>query len=162
MVSRLTSIARPARSSVVRAAGGNSSCSIVIRWLGASSAVRSNQNTDSAVSTRPLSGMGVGMMTSKALIRSDATISIVSPKLYISRTLPEASCRLASWSDTLHLQDVEGALEDLVHVAQEAIEVEHPVERGGVEQGGGLGVRLQQAPERHLLTPGAKGLSRAD
>src|SRR5204863_7731315 len=93
---------------------------------------------------------------------SDATISIVSPKLYISRTLPEASCRLARWSDTLHLQGVKGALEDLVHVTQEAIEVEHPVERGGVEQGGGLGVRLQQAPERHLLIPGAKGVSLGD
>src|SRR5438128_9674113 len=108
---------RPARSGSRRACSGKSRCSVEIRWFGVIRAVCSNQNADSAVSTRPLSGIGVGMITSNALIRSDATISIVSPKLYISRTLPEASCRLASWSDTLHLQGVEGAFEDLVDVA---------------------------------------------
>src|SRR5947207_4791885 len=102
------------------------------------------------------------MITSNALIRSDATISIVSPKLYISRTLPEASCRLASWSDTLHLQGVEGALEDLVHVAQEAVEIEHAVERCGVEQGSGLGVGLQQRSEIDLVIPGPEGVPLRD
>ncbi len=37
-----------------------------------------NQNTDSAVRTRPLSGMGVERTWSKAEIRSDATSSSVS------------------------------------------------------------------------------------
>ena len=33
-------------------------------WLGTMSAVRSNQNVDSPVSTLPLSGIGVGCTTS--------------------------------------------------------------------------------------------------
>ena len=48
-------------------------------WLGTMWVVWSNQNRDSAVSTRPLCGIGVGMITSKAEIRSEATIRIVSP-----------------------------------------------------------------------------------
>src|SRR5437764_11524656 len=149
MVRRLTSIARPTRSSVVRAAGGNSSCSIVIRWLGASSAVRSNQNTDSAVSIRPLSGMGVGMITSKALIRSDATISSVSPKLYFSRTLPDASCRSASASDMLHLHRIQRPFEDRVDVAQEAVQVEDAIQRRPVQQRHRRAIGVQQRTERN-------------
>ena len=53
--------------------------------------VRPNQKCERPVSTRPLSGIGVGRTTSKAEIRSDATIRSRSPKPYISRTLPEAS-----------------------------------------------------------------------
>ncbi len=43
-----------------------------------------------AVSTRPFSGMGSSMITSKAEIRSDATINRrSSPASYNSRTLPD-------------------------------------------------------------------------
>ena len=55
------------------------------------SSVRPNQKWERPVSTRPLSGIGVGRTTSKAEMRSDATISSRSPKPYISRTLPDAS-----------------------------------------------------------------------
>ena len=44
-------------------------------WLGTISAVWSNQNRESPVRTRPLSGIGVGMTTSKAEMRSEATRS---------------------------------------------------------------------------------------
>ena len=62
-----------------------------MRWLGTISSVRPNQNCERPVSTRPLSGMGVGRTTSNAEMRSDATISSRSPKPYISRTFPDAS-----------------------------------------------------------------------
>jgi hypothetical protein len=62
-----------------------------MRWLGTISSVRSNQNFESPVSTRPLSGIGVGRTTSKAEMRSEATISRRSPNPYISRTFPDAS-----------------------------------------------------------------------
>ena len=53
-------------------------------------AVRANQKRDSPVSTRPLSGMGVGSTTSNAESRSDATSSSRSAsRAYRSRTLPE-------------------------------------------------------------------------
>ena len=55
--------------------------------------MRSNQNRESAVSTLPLSGIGVGSTTSNADMRSDATSSSRSPNPYSSRTFPEASCR---------------------------------------------------------------------
>src|SRR5215471_14495119 len=115
--------------------------------------VRSNQNAESAVSTRPLSGIGVGMITSKALMRSDATINMVSPKLYISRTLPEASCSDDSASDMLDLHGVERAVEDQVDVPQEAVQVEHAVEGSRVEQRACVGVALEQPAERDLLVP---------
>src|SRR6266542_4158516 len=51
-------------------------------------AVLSNQNSDICVSTRPLSGMSVGMITSYAEMRSEATIRRSPSTSYISRTLP--------------------------------------------------------------------------
>ena len=55
------------------------------------SARRSNQKTDSPVSTFPLSGIGVGWTASYVEIRSLATISRRSPRSYISRTFPLAT-----------------------------------------------------------------------
>ena len=49
--------------------------SALIRWLGARSESSSNQYAVMAVSTLPLSGMGSAMITSKAEMRSEATIS---------------------------------------------------------------------------------------
>jgi hypothetical protein len=54
------------------------------------SRVVSNQNTDICVSTLPLSGIGVGITTSYAEMRSEATISRSPSSSYISRTLPVA------------------------------------------------------------------------
>jgi hypothetical protein len=52
-------------------------------------AVRANHQRDIWVSTAPFSGIGVGRTTSKALMRSVATISRVpSPRSKVSRTLP--------------------------------------------------------------------------
>ena len=67
MSSRSTSIPRP------RVSPGTSVYET--RWFGQMCWVRSNQNTDSPVSTRPLSGMGVGCTTSYVEIRSEVTIS---------------------------------------------------------------------------------------
>ena len=76
---RWTSIDRPARWSEptgqAGAPSGKSAGSALIRWLGARSASSSSQCRVMAVSTRPLSGMGSAMITSKAEIRSEATIS---------------------------------------------------------------------------------------
>jgi hypothetical protein len=47
-------------------------------WFATRSLVRSNQNSESPVSTLPLSGIAVGSTTSKALMRSLATSSNAS------------------------------------------------------------------------------------
>src|SRR5271157_24012 len=62
------------------------------------SAVWRNQNRDSPVSTRPLSGIGVGRTTSNADSRSLATSSRRSPTSNRSRTLPERTNPLEAWS----------------------------------------------------------------
>src|SRR4051794_10955773 len=69
-----------------------------IRWddapnLSSTGASCSNHHTDSAVSTRPLSGIGVGSTWSYAEMRSLATTSSSpSGPAYMSRTLPAARC----------------------------------------------------------------------
>ena len=70
----------------MRKAGGISRRSVLSRWFGGASV--SSQNSVSAVSTRPLSGIGVGSTQSKALMRSVATMTSRSPRSYTSRTLP--------------------------------------------------------------------------
>ena len=71
-----TSMARPATSDP--AVSGKSVGSEEIRWLGARSAVDSNQNVEIAVSARPLSGTRSPRTTSNTEIRSDATINMRS------------------------------------------------------------------------------------
>ncbi len=71
---RRTSIIRPANASS-RASSGSEASSVDTRWFGATSASNSNQNALMAVSTRPLSGTGSAITTSKALSRSEATMS---------------------------------------------------------------------------------------
>ena len=66
-----TTMDRPARSGRSNPAGGSSET----RWLGARSVISSNQNAVMAVSTRPLSGIGSAITTSKAEMRSDVTNS---------------------------------------------------------------------------------------
>jgi hypothetical protein len=45
------------------------------RWFGVMARVRTNQKAARPVSTRPLSGISVGRITSKVEMRSDATRS---------------------------------------------------------------------------------------
>ena len=71
-----TSIARPAISGP--AVSGRSVGSADTTWLGQMWAVCANQNVDSPVSTRPLSGISSGSTTSNTEMRSDATMSIRS------------------------------------------------------------------------------------
>ena len=71
-----TSIARPATSGP--AVSGKSVGSLEIRWFGHTDAVRSNQNVDSAVSARPLSGISSPSTTSNTEMRSEATTSMRS------------------------------------------------------------------------------------
>ena len=68
------SMTRPSQSSS-RRSSGRSATSVEIRWLGATSASCSDQNSVIAVRTRPLSVMGSAMTTSKAEMRSEVTIS---------------------------------------------------------------------------------------
>ena len=75
MSARRTSIVRPALSGIALASDGKSSGSTDTRWFGAMSANSSSQNAVIAVSTRPLSGMGSAITTSKADMRSEATNS---------------------------------------------------------------------------------------
>ena len=64
--------------------------------------VSANQNRDRPVSTRPLSGIGVGRTTSNADSRSEATSRSVSASTsYRSRTLPERRNDSASGIDDL-------------------------------------------------------------
>src|SRR4051794_17384561 len=102
------------------------------------------------------------MTTSNAEIRSDATIRIVSPWRYSSRTLPDASCDPASPSGTGQPQPLGRAVEDVVDVAQKAVEVEHPVELGLVEGRRGLRVDLEQAAQRKALVPRLQRVSLHD
>ena len=70
------SMMRPARSgSAAATSAGRSARSVDTRWLPATSPSCSNQKADMAVSTRPLSGIGSAMTTSKAEMRSEVTIS---------------------------------------------------------------------------------------
>ena len=110
-----------------RSSGGRSSGSVATRWFGTIRPVSANQNRDRPVSTRPLSGIGVGRTTSNADSRSEATSrSWPSPMRYRSRTLPERTKRLAS--DTAgHLQSLEAG-DDRRHVTEGGRVVEAGVE----------------------------------
>ena len=76
---RRTSTARPAHSAGTASPPQRgrrcSAGSAATRWPGTTSAISSHQKHVMAVSTRPLSGIGSAMITSKALTRSEATMS---------------------------------------------------------------------------------------
>src|SRR5205823_5533897 len=67
---------------------------------GTSAAKRSNQKKEIWVSTSPFRGMPLGMMQSKAEMRSLATSSKRSPKSNISRTLPLFTLRMPGKSSS--------------------------------------------------------------
>src|ERR1051325_4236522 len=81
---------------------GSGSSERARRWFGIQSANRSNQKCEICVSTSPLRGMPLGMMQSKAEMRSVATSRRRSPRSNISRTLPLFIFRTpgkSSWSN---------------------------------------------------------------
>src|ERR1039458_2508824 len=83
---------------------GNGSFAPASRWFGTSAENFANQKYEICVSTSPLRGMPLGMITSKAERRSVATNSKRSPRSKTSRTLPllsfltpgKSSCRTVS------------------------------------------------------------------
>src|SRR6478752_1730986 len=119
------------------------------------SPVRENQNRDSPVRTRPLSGIAVGRTTSNALRRSDATSSRRSSETaYRSRTLPERRKVSASGIE-LGLQAVETG-NDGGDMAKDGGVVEAGVEPGEADPPGDLGVDGEQVAERGPLVGGAE------
>src|SRR3954469_14082112 len=99
------------------------------------SCVRANQNADSPVRTRPLSGISVGSTTSKVEMRSLATSSRrSSSSAKISRTLPLAICAGASgMDDSLVGHERPQALENRRDVLHRGLEVEDARHPGPVE-----------------------------
>ena len=71
---RLTSIERP-RTCSISSGATTLSGAWPVRWWGTMCESRSNQNSATRVSSSPLPGMGSPMITSKAEMRSLATIS---------------------------------------------------------------------------------------
>src|SRR4051812_36127032 len=156
-------MARPARSGFPCASSGKSATFTLSMWLRTSPRVRSNQKSESPVSTRPLSGIGVGSTTSNAEMRSEATISRRSPKPYISRTLPEATCSEARVvSDMGYLQAGKGTVEELVDVAEGRVEVEGAGERVARERLARPRVGLEGALQRAAALPGGEGCALHD
>src|SRR5690242_16472300 len=150
---RRQSMIRPRRSVAVASSmpPGISSGATPTRWFATRSAVRSNQNRLSPVRTRPLSGIGVGRTTSKALSRSDATRSRRSSlTAYRSRTLPERmnepASALASDMD-LGLQAVESG-DDGGDVAKVGGVVEAVVQVGEAHPLRNLRVDAQELAQR--------------
>src|SRR5712691_5874024 len=155
---RRQSIIRPRSSSA--SAGrppGMSSGATPTRWFATRSPVRPNQNRDRPVRTRPLSGIGVGSTTSKALSRSDATRRRrSSPTAYRSRTLPErrneSASGLAGGMD-LGLQAVESG-DDGGDMAEVGGIIEAGVEVGEAHPLGDLRIDGEQVAQRRALVGG--------
>src|SRR5262249_58183946 len=98
-------------------------------WWATRPRVGTNQNRDTPVRTRPLSGISVGRTTSKALRRSEATIRRRSSETaYRSRTFPDRRNVSASGIE-LDLQAVETG-DDGRDMAEEGAVVEAGVEIG--------------------------------
>src|SRR5439155_4594687 len=148
-----------ARPSTRRAA---SVADVSRRWLGMMSAVSANQYRDNAVSTRPLSGIGVGRATSKALTRSEATMTRRSAStMYRSRTLPDrviASAasiggRLSGRGPFGRDERVE-ARDDLGDVGKVAGVIEARVQIGKAERAGDGRLEREQLAQRPALVRG--------
>src|SRR5688500_8554934 len=117
--------------------------------------VRANQNAERPVSTRPLSGISVGRITSNVEIRSEATSSRrSSSSAYSSRTFPLPRCTATSGMDVLLAQGAE-PLEDDVDVPRVRAEVEHGVE---IDARRHLVVAARERREVETLVPGAEGV----
>src|SRR5438034_8709380 len=123
------------------------------RWFGTIELVRANQNADSPVSTRPLSGISVGSTTSKVEMRSLATSSSRSASSSnSSRTFPLPTWIAASGMDRFLLPVECGqSLENGVDIACVPVEIKERVE---VDPARDLGVRAHELGEITLLLLG--------
>src|ERR687891_2385376 len=150
-----TSIARPATSDP--AVSGKSVGSDEMRWLGARSAVCSNQNVDNAVRTRPLSGTRSSSTTSNTEMRSDATIRMRSwSTSYRSRILPVYACGSAiSVNGPLSEVPLSQRVHDARRSGERAAEVEACVEAFGGQRVLHLGILGQHVAERTPFLPRA-------
>src|SRR5688500_2193188 len=118
--------------------------------------VRANQNAERPVSTRPLSGISVGRITSNVEIRSEATSSRrSSSSAYSSRTFPLPRCTATSGMDVLLAQGAE-PLEDDVDVPRVRAEVEDGVE---IDTGGDFVVGTRERREVDARVPGTDRVS---
>src|SRR5436190_6131047 len=124
------------------------------RWFRTIELVRANQNAESPVRTRPLSGISVGSTTSNVEMRSLATSrSRSSSSAKSSRTFPLPTC-VASGMDGFPLPDERAEpLEDGVDMACVGVEIEHRVE---IDAAGELAVGANELSEILLLIPGAE------
>src|SRR5262245_17900123 len=112
-------------------------------WFETISRVRANQNAESPVSTRPLSGISVGSTTSNVEIRSLATSSSrAGSSSKISRTLPLATCTASGNCLLLLGRERRQALEQDIDVLESAGEIERSRHAVGPEPLGDLGVGL--------------------
>src|SRR3954463_15393339 len=120
------------------------------RWFGTIELVRANQNAESPVSTRPLSGISVRRTTSKVEIRSLATSKRrSSSSSYSSLTLPLPTCMAASGMNRVLLSgELAQPLEDGVDVTCVPAAVEDRVE---VDPARDLFVRAHELAEVLLL-----------
>ena len=155
---RRTSMARPAsRGSLAPAPGSSatsgtraaiSAGSAVTMVPGARSASSAHQKAVMAVSTRPLSGMGSAKTTSKAQIRSEATISSSpSPGVVELADLAAMDERRRSHRAVRPGRSTSERVEEPPPVAQDTVEVECPVERCSVERHlGVVGQHLAEVP----------------
>src|SRR3954468_7595389 len=119
------------------------------RWLDTRSDVRVNQKPDRPVSTRPLSGISVGRMTSKVEMRSLATRSKrSSSSAYSSRTFPLATCVAASGMNGFLLRnEAADTVEDAVEMGDRRVEVEDGCESVLVETRSDLAVGANEVGE---------------
>src|SRR5438034_4760217 len=143
------------------------------RWFGIKCSVSANQNRDSPVRTRPLSGIGVGRITSNALIRSEATITSRSGSTrYRSRTLPErVSASAVSIGRVLSGVGLRGALgrdervearDHLGDVGQVTRVVEAGVEVGEAQRAGDGRLERERLAQRPALVRGRERRSLHD
>src|SRR5215213_6915443 len=154
MAHRRTSIMRPVRHGS-RSSGGRAAMSVDTRWLATTGARSSNQNALMAVRIRPLSGMVSVITTSKAEMRSDATMSNWPPPAsYRSRTFPWCTRGNAGAFTPSRLHGVEG-LEGGPGVPYRPAQVEHVVELLVGERH--AVVLLEQRAEAHAVVPGPPG-----
>src|SRR2546421_5697005 len=134
---------------------------IASMWFGTIACSRANQKPETPVSTRPLSGISVGRMTSKVEMRSLATRSRrSSSSAYSSRTFPLPRCVAASGMDGFLLRnEAADTVEGAVEVGDRRVQVEDPGERGVVETLADLAVGANELGEVALFVPGLHGVA---
>src|SRR5205823_3321186 len=131
------------------------------RWFGTRSRVFVNQKPETPVSTRPLSGISVGRMTSKVEMRSLATRSRrSSSSAYSSRTFPLPRCVAASGMNGFLLRnEAADTVEGAVEMGDRRVQVEDGGESGVVETRADLAVGANELGEVAFLVPRLHGVA---